>query len=472
VTLRAKPTCRPESYNVVVGDDDRMRVFEGTRPIAETSVFLDDEPIARAFWTSLEPALADLGDIVVAIYTADRLCPRYQKYGKDLRDWRRQLQLNIRVRNPDLWQNQIGNLSQLLEFLTDDDWKIVFSRKKSSPRRAELQATLFPEFPPATAAVALFSGGLDSLSGLVAQLQDSPAHIVTYSARTNARIGGFQRSSLEALKQAFPDRITPVSIAFGLRDRGSRGFDREDRSQRTRGFAFQVFGAITSLAGGLNELRVYENGIGALNLPYTGSQLGSQCTRASHPFTLALISKFITAAIGRSFRISLPFLWNTKAELCTRLSDAGLPQLAVTTRSCDHFPQRVKGKDQCGRCTSCILRRQSLYCSGLSTYDSSDNYVCNILDVQSITQRNRLHLNAMNAQADQLTKLLGEDSSANAVFLQYPLMMRSMLMLKRDGVDDADSRLVDLYRRYCAEWSLFERMATQRSGRIAVGITA
>ena len=38
---------------------------------------------------------------------------------------------------------------------------------------------------------------------------------------------------------------------------------------------------------GQDRLQVFENGIGAINLPYLHSQYGSQAARAMHPKTLA-----------------------------------------------------------------------------------------------------------------------------------------------------------------------------------------
>ena len=78
-------------------------------------------------------------------------------------------------------------------------------------------------------------------------------------------------------------------------------------------------------------------------------------------------------------RIENPFMFATKAEMCRALSQAGLADVVRETVSCDGYPQRVPGQAQCGCCTSCVLRRQGLFCGGLADYDHSADYRRDIL---------------------------------------------------------------------------------------------
>ena len=70
-----------------------------------------------------------------------------------------------------------------------------------------------------------------------------------------------------------------------------------ESSQRSRGLLFLAAGIATAWALRQDQLRVFENGIGAINLPYLRSQFGSQATRAMHPRTL-LLAQNLAAAIS------------------------------------------------------------------------------------------------------------------------------------------------------------------------------
>ena len=78
-------------------------------------------------------------------------------------------------------------------------------------------------------------------------------------------------------------------------------------------------------------------------------------------------------------KIRNPYLFSTKAEMGRYLPSSGLLGLVRETVSCDSFPLRLLNRPQCGRCTSCILRRQALYCGGISEHDLGDGYQYDIL---------------------------------------------------------------------------------------------
>ena len=77
----------PAAHNLTLTDDGyvhtgvgqpKLRVAPGNR------YYIDDQPIARAFSTVLDPVLADLADIALAIYVADRLCRRKKEKSRSL----------------------------------------------------------------------------------------------------------------------------------------------------------------------------------------------------------------------------------------------------------------------------------------------------------------------------------------------------------------------------------------------------
>jgi hypothetical protein len=219
---------------------------------------------------------------------------------------------------------------------------------------------------------------------------------------------------------------------------------------------------------GLKQLDVYENGIGAINLPYIDAQLGSQATRATHPETLRLMSALLTAALGTRFTVALPYAFATKGELCAALREAGLAELARESISCDGFPQRKKRATQCGACPSCLLRRQALHHAGLVAADPHERYVHDVYDPSATDARaRRFFLRAMDGQVHHLRQALASPNAWEALVARYP-----ELELAADALDDlgepAEVRkaLVALYRRYCNEWATFSADTHVRSGGI------
>jgi 7-cyano-7-deazaguanine synthase in queuosine biosynthesis len=370
------------------------------------------------------------------------------------------------VRDPDRWNHGgLGvALTDLLNYLTDDAWALTFvARRPAAARFSEAQPGLFTESPSAPATAALFSGGLDSLAGLAIRLATHPMEtVVVFSGRTNKRIGAPQRTLLEAIAQAFPQRVRSIAVRFGFHRRTGGAYDLEETSQRTRGFVFQAFGAVTARMAGLDSLDVYENGVGAINLPYTGAQLGSQATRATHPVTLRLMSDLLTQAFEAPFSVELPYAFATKGEVCNGLRTAGLGHLARHSVSCDGYPQRAKRAPQCGVCPSCLLRRQSLYHARLLDDDPACLYMHDVYDASAPDAlERRFSMRAMGGQIHHLRRALAAARPWEALVIRYPELDEAADALARpdDGGAAVREALVALYGRYCEEWDAFAARA-------------
>ena len=129
-----------------------------------------------------------------------------------------------------------------------------------------------------------------------------------------------------------------VAVPFGIRK--PRGY-REEPSQRTRALVFLVLGIATALQAGTDTLWVYENGIGALNLPLNETQLGIDNYRGVHPRFLMLAQDFLSLALDQPMHIRNPFQFSTKAQMCKSLVGSGIAEAVSHTVSCDGFPQRI-----------------------------------------------------------------------------------------------------------------------------------
>lgn len=362
----------PRTYRVAF-DDEGTATIEGAsvQNAIPTVVNADDQPIADAFAAAVSPEVADLVDVAAAVYAADRLCKR----GADPTTWARRMEITVPVRSALVWGSQAELLNELLGLLTGDEWQVNFFERHLPPRLSEAQGTLFSEPLKKPAVAMLFSGGLDSLAGLVRLLKEQPdVSVATVSIRSSTRIHKYQRMCHAEIAQRFAGRVRPIGLNVDLVRGTARGFDREDRNQRARGFLFQMIGVAAALIGEANTLAVPENGIGAMNLPYSAAQFGTQAGRAATPLFVAKVQRLVSAISGAPFNVVLPNLFCTKGELLTSLRSVSLEHAASETVSCDRFNSRIKGSDHCGTCTSCLLRRQSLHAAGLRSWDSSSRY--------------------------------------------------------------------------------------------------
>jgi hypothetical protein len=138
---------------------------------------------------------------------------------------------------------------------------------------------------------------------------------------------------------------------------------QELKLSRARGVVFTLLGCACAYLMGQQVLYLYENGIGAINLPYRESAVGLDHSRSVHPLTLVMVSDVVSQLLGKEFQVKNPFLFSTKAEMCKSLANNGRDDLPPLTMSCDS-PHRQKPV-QCGYCSSCLLRRQSLAASSI-----------------------------------------------------------------------------------------------------------
>ncbi|HYW38271.1 MAG TPA: 7-cyano-7-deazaguanine synthase [Terriglobales bacterium] len=423
--------------------------------------YIDDETIDRRFGHALDALLADWVDLALACYLADRLATRKpSRLAQSGKHWSRTLNITLPVRRLDRWTDEIqGSLSRLLSFLTDDSWRFEFVQREGAKRAAESQRFLFPFEHGSPTRVALYSGGLDSFAGAAQILYDSPDYnYIFVSGVTNPRQQAGQRAQLNRLRLKTSAHICHVAIPYGLHWAGNKDERKEEPSQRTRGFLFLTLGTVSAIAAGTKELFLYENGVGAINLPYDGTQVGTYNSRATHPSTLLRMEDFTRALIGQEFSIVNPFLFFTKAEMCRHVAVQEVGELLALTFSCDGFPVRAKNRGQCGSCTSCLLRRQAIELASLARYDQN-GYLNDLCSPTFAGSDNQLHaLRAMNWQAHRIGEAVSRVKPWEALVSEFIELQTVELDLCRNGKlrpAELQSKVVHLYSQYAAEWESF-----------------
>lgn len=357
---------KPPAYSVEVGALGHLRILgrEGT-PLPQCRIETDEATIASDILGPFDRPARDLLRIATAVMATDRLCLRRPSDRHDLErelTWHRQLSLCVTLEDPDRWQAASGELNAALRFLTDDAWSVTFTG--GATPRAQQKALFDRELPP-DRELALFSGGLDSLAGALARLNataDTTRHLILVSeygqlVRRRLMVDAFNAVPMETGARR---RASWLGLNYQLRDVPDD--QREDTSQRSRGFLFFSIAAAVATTMGIDRVSSFETGIGALNPPMNSAQVAALNTRSMHPQTLTLLERLFARVLDRPLQLDLPFFLMTKGELCLA---AGRDLLTAVNAavSCDEG-ERAKKRDEmihCGFCTSCLFRRSALW---------------------------------------------------------------------------------------------------------------
>jgi hypothetical protein len=409
----------------------------GRRPLRlGYDAWLDGRAVVYRLARDLPPEAADLMEISAMAHAADRLAPRpTERAALDGSGWGRRVWLQVPVRDPRLWTSVADRLAELLSWITDDDWDLEFCQLADGAGPLDNpQGFLFDTIPHGSVP-ALFSGGLDSALGLAHDLRDADS--IAVSVHTNNQMQAVQRRIVRALVHDSARACVHLQYRVSLRER-----EREN-SQRTRGLLFLATGIATAWGLRQDRLRVFENGIGAINLPYLRSQHGPQATRSMHPRTLCLAEGLASAVSGRPFRIEAPFCLSTKAEALRAVPEIKTSVVAGTV-SCDTgFAARVPGHIQCGACTSCLLRRQALHAAGHPEADAATPY-------RTRSAAATGSLNAMAWQLERLRDSLDKPDPWLALVSEFPPVLELGPL--------APTEVIRLYRAYVQEWDAVEHI--------------
>lgn len=424
---------------------------------------IEDQVLTSALSRTLPPHLADLLDVAMAVYLADRVVRRRRNGDPRFAlAWQRRLRLHLPVRDPGRWdQPQVQDaLRRALRFLTEDDWEFDFTRRDRELRGSERQQPLFPtDFEPPVQ-VALFSGGLDSLAGAAVDVaKGTEGSLILLGGATHGRLESVIGLLFREIRRSAVRDVRPILLRLGMRQPEGQ-YNRNERSQRSRGFLYAAIGAIAAAMAGGEEVLFYENGIGAINLPYSPTQFGTHSTRSTNPVALGYEADFLKTYLERPMYLRLPNLFATKGEMCARLAHSPLRESIKQSVTCDGFPLREKKAAQCGVCTSCLLRRQSLQIAGLGAEDPGELYLYDPVDRPDDVKDKRWNvLRDMLGQVDTFRCALVAPEPWEALSAEYPLL-RAVEWALEDRTEfgrtgEVRGQLLSLLERYCYEWECF-----------------
>jgi 7-cyano-7-deazaguanine synthase in queuosine biosynthesis len=334
----------------------------------------------------LPDRILDLLEISAYVYCADRLVKRGTKRDLEYQGWSRNFCFVIKVRDIDFWQeSKINNeLNEILKFITgDNQYNFIFQSGHSTPPTGLFDSEKFEIKPEEETIVTLFSGGLDSLTGVLKLLHETEAQIYLISHLSyQPSISRTQDKLFKALTGQYPNRLHHYKYYCSLSLKGKRTVEE---SQRSRSFLFTSIAY--ALTHGLSQksFYIFENGVTSINFTRRTDMINARNSRTTHPRTIALFKEFYSKLEEESIDIKNPFLWKTKTDVFELLKDFNEERLIPSSVSCSKTFNSGEGT-HCGGCFQCIDRRFAAFASNLEDRDGEHLYNLNFIN-QSIKDK-------------------------------------------------------------------------------------
>lgn len=340
------------------------------------------------FTTDFSSVKFDFFLISAIVYGVDNLLSR-AIYSND--GWTRDIEVEFPVNNIAVWNGKEEKVKQILDFLTGDNWQISFRKIEDinffHPRTNRRK---IPRYEKDTIkSVSLFSGGLDSLIGVINELEklrnNERILLVSHFDSKSPGPNGDQRKLLSHLMTKYPNKIYWVQskLALSRKDTDNNRVTIEN-NYRSRSLFFIGLGCYLSP---IDELIIPENGTISINYPLTPSRVSSLSTRTTHPYVLKNTQELLRE-LGLSTIIHNPYTFKTKGEMFVEcVNQTFIQSIFQDSVSCGkrgrrqfHFDNPTE-KHNCGRCMPCIYRRAALNNAGLDDENHYGNFITKVTSV-------------------------------------------------------------------------------------------
>jgi len=308
------------------------------------------------------PAVSSFLLAAMGVWAGDKLLPRNSQPDA----WTREMVLYLPT-TPE-WIRVSPQFNRILNFLTGDQWTI---KPRESPLNLGFAGNWNQPWEPQ--AVALFSGGLDSLAGAIDHLEGGQ-RLLLVSHHDYGQLAGVQQTLAGALAAHYgPEQVQHLNLRVQFPE-------APELTLRSRSLLFLALGLTAAAAFGPNTLLLIpENGWVSLNPPLTLNRLGSCTTRTTHPYFLEQLTRLWRDA-GIKHPLINPYPGLTKGELLAQCHNRELLQkLARQSSSCARpvaSRWRRQAGGECGYCYPCLLRRAALHRLG---WDRGEDYLLDVL---------------------------------------------------------------------------------------------
>jgi len=247
-----------------------------------------------------------------------------------------------------LCQSKLTKSRQLADAISDIVSFTLHSRPRVNLHKsAERCATGPGEGTHKLSSVCLFSGGIDSLSGI---LKTPPALMPTAGVFvSHDRMASLVRHMQEKILNKEEIPIHKIGI-----QRGHLGY------QQMRGFTYLVMGAVVAKIHKTDNIIISETGQ-TMFLPPMGAL--DEITMTTHPTLIEITKSLLRESYGIEFKIYEPFSDLTKAEvvsLCNAKGEISSTNSCITTRFAN------QEYSHCGKCFGCLVRRIGCLVAGVN----------------------------------------------------------------------------------------------------------
>jgi 7-cyano-7-deazaguanine synthase in queuosine biosynthesis len=390
--------------------------------------------------TDISSKILDLIEIAAYVFSADRAVYRGDTDSLDNNAWARNLVFHIPIRDYDFWTNDKvkNSLSSALKFMTGDrKYTFQFERYNNSHEVFELKEPSL--FPPeelqsqdvSNSEVVVFSGGLDSLAGVIEILNNhNNKRVILVSHGSTNNVKSTQKKIVDHLNKSYNGRIW--HYVFDCHYINKTRVPEE--SQRTRMFLFSAIGFAVCKVFGKKHLSIYENGIISVNLSKQADVMNARASRTTHPMTLKLLGKFYQS-FDASFQILTPYAFYTKSDVVNVFKKHHEESIIPSSVSCS-TTRNNSSFTHCGGCSQCIDRRLAVFANNIEIDASYENDF--ITDNNNEEIRHRLY---------NTLRFALEIKNKGDFLNKY---MNSIVDIV-NGLpgDNPDDKLDDLYNLYC-----------------------
>lgn len=275
----------------------------------------------------------------------------------------------------------------------------------------------------------LFSGGIDSLSGITyAHEKIGPtAGLFVSHDRMSYRVDYINKNFIKSKK---------IPIREIVIQRGHSGL------QQMRGLVYLVFGALAAKLHNTNKIVISETGQ-TMFLPQFSPL--DEVTLTTHPTLIKMVKSLLHEAYGLDFEFYEPFANLTKAEVISLCElKSGIP----STNSCITTRFANQPVSHCGCCYGCLVRRASCIVAGVEdaqyakdvlTKDVGDPVIggwrgkgilpSNLSDLQAMA---RFARDTLEGRIDDFARFKIQSFSKEDLYRRFALDVMSSLYLLYD----------------------------------------
>jgi len=329
----------------------------------------------------LPDRIKDLLEIAAYVFAADRKTKRGTPDSMEYHSWSRSFHFIIKVRDHQFWKKETvkNKLSEVLCFMTGDKaCDFTFNSGYFTGKAGLFDEENFKIIPSSSTSVILFSGGLDSLAGILNMLETTNDKVCLISHVSQNATLRTQKKLYKALNKDYPNRLEP-HYTFKCNLKGDTALEE---TQRTRSFLYSSIAFAIATAYSQNTFYLFENGITSINFSRREDLINARASRTTHPKTLELLTELLSLVNESQIKIEHPFLFKTKTDILQLLAKYEKKEYINSTVSCCKTRMKLQNSTHCGGCFQCIDRRFAAYGAELEEYDGTAIY-----DVDFINQK-------------------------------------------------------------------------------------